>query len=123
MKKGCFLFFITLITIIVSVSIYLFRNDGEIFKKYSKEKIMNFAYNKIVDEIDKIQDKTYSDSLKILLQNEVQKIKNENFDLAMNKIGMIGNLIKEYSFDGKIDSVEFNKIKLMVFDNERSKKN
>lgn len=124
MKKCCFLIFITIITIIVAISIYLFKNNGEIFKKVSKEKILEFAYNKLNENIDqKLIPNEFKDSLKILMQKEFNYLKKENFDTAMKKFGQIADLVKDFSLDKKIDSTEFSQLKKMVSYHERSKKN
>lgn len=124
MKKGCFLLSVSILTIIVAVGVYLFRNDGEYFKKFSKEKILEFAYNKLNESIDqKLKSNSFKDTLKIIVTKEFNYLKNQNFDSAMNKFGQVANLIKDISIDGIIDSTEFSKLKTMVAYHERSKKN
>ncbi|MCX7876273.1 MAG: hypothetical protein N2321_08925 [Melioribacteraceae bacterium] len=124
MKKGCFFIFVLIITVIVAVSIYLFKNDGEIFKKVSKEKILDFAYSKFEDKFDSTFIKSsYKDSIKILLNDKINRLKNEEFNLAMKNFGEISDLINKLTKDGKIDSLDFIEIKKLVINDERSKKN
>jgi vacuolar-type H+-ATPase subunit E/Vma4 len=115
--------FVTILTVVVAVGIYLFRNDGELFKKVSKEKILEFAYNKLEEKIDLLKSSPMKDSVKTLVTKEFNNLKNEKFDTAMNKFGQFADLIKSFSIDEKIDSTEFNELKTLVLYHERSKKN
>ncbi|MBI5809469.1 MAG: hypothetical protein HZA74_13845 [Ignavibacteriales bacterium] len=113
----------TFLTIAIAVGIYLFRNNGETFKSFSKEKILEFGYQKLEDNLSIVKDEKFRDSIKILLQKQVHSLKKENFDEAMNEFGYTGDKIKDIIRDKKIDSLEFYELKKLVIDNERSKKN
>lgn len=123
MKKGCFIFSMTLLTIIVAAGIYLFKNNGEVVKSFSKEKVLEFAFDKLDKNLIIVKDKEYKDSIRVLLKKQFQSLQKENFDNAMRKFGITADKIKEIIADKEIDSLEFYELKKLVIDNERSKKN
>lgn len=113
----------TFLTIVVAVGIYLFRNNGETFKNFSKEKILEFGYQKLEENLAIVKNEKFKDSIKILLKKQIHSLNKENFDEAMNEFGNTADKIKDIIRDKKIDSLEYNELKKMVLHNERSKKN
>lgn len=123
MKKGCFLSAIIILTIVISVGLYLYRKFGNEISDYGKEKILQVSINEMYEEIDKLEKSIYQDSLKVLLKQQLTKYKDVNFENAMNKYGDFVDQMKFFIHDGKIDSIEFTALKNMTIKNERPEKN
>jgi hypothetical protein len=123
MKKGCFFSLITIITLLTMLGIYLFRNHKDFFKQVGKEKMLGLVSGSIDEQINKLENNLYRDSLKILLVREINLVKKSKLNDGMKKFGYVMDRVKEYSYDGKIDSTEFVNLKIMVMENEKSEKN
>ncbi|MEW6653904.1 MAG: hypothetical protein AB1394_10610 [Bacteroidota bacterium] len=123
MKKGCFFTVITIITIAVMFGIYIYKTEYEFFQNFGKEKLLNIAAKEINDKVKNLENTPYKDSLLIVLGESVKQLKDKEFDIAMNKFGVIADKVKLVINDGVLDSTEFAEIKKLVKSNERSEKN
>jgi hypothetical protein len=123
MKRGCFFTLITILTILVMVGLYLYKNNKNWLKDFGKAKITAMVTKELDENIEKLKSNRFKDSLKVLMKNEVKNIHPAQFDSTMNELGYIIKKIKQYSADGAIDSTEFAHLKTLVMENERSKKN
>jgi len=119
MKKGCFFTAIFLFTLIVGGGFYVYKKYGHKFKEYSKEKIIEFAFNELDKKIEEVENSNYRDSLIVFLEKKRTQF-NEN---AIDEYRDMFTKIKYYINDGKIDSVEFYTLKMYDRNYERSEKN
>ena len=123
MKKGCFLSSITILTILIMLGIYFYRNNKVFLKQFGKEKLIGFLSNKVEDEISKLKDNSFKDSIKVLFKKELTGFKESGFNRDLNNFGAIVDRLEKYSNDHIIDSTEYAKLKIMVASDEESKKN
>lgn len=123
MKKGCFLSFIMVFTLIVIAVVYFIKhNKGEI-SKFGKERVLDLARNEFNEKLNKLKSNTMKDSLKSLSIKEYESIKKYDFKESMRKFGDFADKVKDFTNDNLIDSTEFEKLKLLVEEHARSKKN
>jgi len=123
MKKGCFLTIVVLLTVLISSGIYLYKKYGYKLEDYGKEKLMSIALNKLNEKINKMDKSIYNDSLKLFIETKTEDLKKQNFEIAMNRFQSMIDYVKIIIEDNKVDSTEFNNLKKLTLENERSKKN
>jgi len=123
MKKGCFLTIVVLLTVLISSGIYLYKKYGYKLEDYGKEKLMSIALNKLNEKINKMDKSIYNDSLKLFIETKTVDLKKQNFEIAMNRFQSMIDYVKIIIEDNKVDSTEFNNLKKLTLENERSKKN
>ncbi|MDH7604350.1 MAG: hypothetical protein QHH13_05570 [Melioribacter sp.] len=123
MKKGCFLTIVVLLTVLISSGIYLYKKYGYKLEDYGKEKIMDITLNKLNEKLSKMDEGIYNDSLKLFIETKTEDLKKQNFEIAMNRFQSMIDYVKIIIEDNKVDSIEFNNLKKLTIENERSKKN
>lgn len=123
MKKGCFFSVIIFLTIAIGIGFYLYKKYSPHIKDFSKKKLIEISSNEINEKINELRDSFYKDSLKIYFEDQIEILKNADFDETINEFGKISEQIKFAIDDGVIDSTEFLILKNMALKNERSKKN
>lgn len=107
MKKGCFLSAIFVLTILIGSGLYLYKKYGDEIIPFSKEKIIDYAFNELKNKVDEIEYSKYKDSLRIFI--DLKRLQfNEN---AADEYTEMVTKIKYYINDGKIDSTEFVELK------------
>lgn len=123
MKKGCFISAITLLTILIMLGIYFYKNNKMFLKRFGKEKLIGFLSNRVNNEINGLKENAFKDSVKILFKKEFDSFKEKDFNKNMNGFGSVVDRLEKYSNDHIIDSIEYAKLKIMVTSNEKSEKN
>ena len=122
MKKGCFFGGIIFLTIAIGIGFYLYKRYFPEIKSYGKEKLVEFSMKEIDKKIDGINETKYKDSLKVFINNQINKLKENDFEDPREEFGRIINQVQYFIKDGEIDSVEFVALKNMAIKNERPKK-
>ena len=74
--------------------------------------------NKILSDIEGIEQNEYSDSLKIVLGNYFKDLHNLEVDKGLDKIDEFTDNIDVILMDSKIDSVEFDFLTKLLLKNE-----
>jgi hypothetical protein len=123
MKNGCFISVIVLLTIVIGIGLYLYRNKRDFLKEFEKEKVLLLISSQIESRLNKLQKNIYKDSLRVLIKKEFQLTKKEKFSKVIDQIDDFAKSINTYARDLKLDSLEFAKLKFMVIQHEGSKKN
>lgn len=111
MKKGCFLTVIIFLTIILIVVFYLVKFYGEDLLDVGKEKLVEFAQEKIYSDITDLQENEYVDSLKFVVNNYFNDLENLDVGSELEKIEELTDNFDVILMDSKIDSTEFDFIK------------
>ncbi|MFC2082117.1 hypothetical protein ACFLQT_00200 [Bacteroidota bacterium] len=119
MKKGCFLSAVVIITFTTGVVFYIIENHGDKFTDFGKEKLIQLAEEGIEENIDKLEESRYQDSLRFIISEYIENVDEEDFEEAMEKISDFFNEIDSYIEDQEIDSVEFDILKNIADDYER----
>lgn len=123
MKKGCFFSVIIFLTIAIGIGFYLYKKYSPQIKDFSKRKLVEISSNEINNKISELKNSIYKDSLKIYFEDQIEILKNADFNETINEFGRISEQIKFSLDDGVIDSTEFLILKNMALINERPKKN
>ena len=126
MKKGCFFTTVVILTILIGAGIYIYRNHKDLLIVWLKPTIVNKVQKETEKELGKIQPSVYKDSLKSLINdyaNFIRENKNYKLDRGQDFIEEVQYVIHRK----KIDSTDIrqlteflNKEKLTY---ERSEKN
>ena len=119
MKKGCFLSAIVIFTFTIGVVFYIIENYGDKFTDYGKEKLFQLAEESIEENIDKLQESSYQDSLRFIVSEYIENIDKEDFEDAMEKVSIFFKEIDSYIEDQQIDSLEFDILKNLADSYER----
>ena len=114
MKKGCFFSVIIFLTIAVGIGFYLYKKYSPQIKDFSKRKLVEISNNEINDKIRELKESIYKDSLKIYFKEQIERLKNTDFNETINEFGRISEQIKFSAEDGIIDSTEFIILKNMA---------
>jgi hypothetical protein len=122
MKKGCILksFFILILSI--GIGYHLYTEYGRELLEESKEELLSLDYEDILDELSEISDSDYSDSLKLVLTDMMERAESENIEESKEEIEETLNSIKEFLEDNELDIDEYNEIKQKLEEYERSAK-
>jgi hypothetical protein len=123
MKKGCFLTAIVWLTISIGIGFYIVKNYGSDIILFGKEKLVELAENSLLNEIEDIDANAYKDSLNIYVEEYITSLKETNTDEALESAEDFIETVASYLNDNLIDSTEFDQIKKVIKENERSKKN
>ena len=114
MKKGCFLKFIIIFTIILGVSVYLVQNKfEEIFINPGKELLLNALEQGWDDNIDNLKESAAKDSLKSLLENYITKMKSSK-DLSSDRTKDIINSLETTFEDNQVDPEELTRVRELI---------
>jgi len=111
LKKGCFLKFIIIFTILVGVILYIVQNKfEEYFVRPGKKIVLSVLVSKWDKQLNYVKPGVEKDSLRILLENYISKTNPEenDFDNKTDKI------IKQLAFvfnDSTVNADELTKIK------------
>jgi len=123
MKKGCFLTSVVLFTIIVGAVVYVVKYKKDLWKEYTKSKIMDLAVTEFDKKLTGVKASVYKDSLRSEIHNFFKQNENVPFDSALKRVEDVMNEAKDISRDGKVDSLDFNIFKKYILRYERSEKN
>ncbi len=110
MKKSCFIRSIIILTILTAVILYLINH------KFS-ELVVNPGKHLIINQINKdfeyVKDTPEKDSLKLLINNYIFKIKNLN-NLSDKTVGDFADSLQNALQDSIIDRREFNSLSRLL---------
>ncbi len=123
MKKGCFITSVVLFTIIVGVVVYVVKYKKDLWKVYTKNKIMDLAVTEFDKKLTEVKASVYKDSLRSEIHNFFQQNEHVPFDSALQRVEDVMNEARNISRDGKVDSLDFNIFKKYILRYERSEKN
>jgi len=117
MKKGCFLTVVVALTIILIAVFYFVRFYGEDLLDVGKEKLVEFAQDKITDDINSLQDNEYVDSLRNVVGEYFSEIENLDVKNELERIEEFTDNFEVILMDSRIDSAEFDFIKKILVKN------
>jgi len=123
MRKGCFLSIIITLTIVLLTVFYLVRFHGENLLEFGRDKLVEFAQNKIQTDIADLENNEYTDSLKIVINQYFKNIENLEVDKELERIDEFSDDIEVILMDSKIDSAEFDFITNRLIKYEQRKEN
>ena len=123
MRKGCFITIIVSLTVITLIIFYLFKFYGNDILMIGKDKVVELAEYKIFDDLDKLENKEYNDTLKILIRNYFKETDTLEIEKNLKRIGELTDNIEVIVRDSKIDSLEFDFIKTTIVKYDKRKKN
>ncbi len=119
MKKGCFLTAIILFTIIVGITFFVIRNYGDEILDSAKEVVIDFSSDDIVESIGEIENNQYKDSLKVIVDEYVNRIKEKDFNEAVNESSDFFERLKFLVHDGVVDSSDIFLLRKYLREDER----
>jgi len=123
MKKGCFLTFVIIFTVIVGIAVYIKKYKLNDVKNFAKEKLSGVVIDEFKDSMKKVKPSVYKDSL----QNDLDrffKIKTEsNADSVLKSYGKVIDEAATIIKDFEIEPYEYTNFKNILAKYERSKKN
>lgn len=114
MKKGCFLKFIIIFTIVLAVSVYLVQNKlEEIFINPGKELLLKALEQGWEDNIDNLKESAAKDSLASILESYITKMKSTK-DLSSDRTKeIIENLEKTFK-DSLVEPEELSRVRELI---------
>lgn len=123
MKKGCFLTFVIIFTVIVGIAVYIKKYKLNDVKNFAKEKLSGVVIDEFKDSMKKVKPSVYKDSL----QNDLDrffKIKTESSaDSVLKSYGKVIDEAATIIKDFEIEPYEYTNFKNILAKYERSKKN
>ena len=114
MKKGCFLKFIIIFTIVLASILYLVQNKfDELFLEPGKELVLSVIEENWNSELDYVNDSPEKDSLKTLLQFYISGIESTEF-LSDERAEAVINYLEQTFKDSLIDYEELSHINKLI---------
>lgn len=114
MKKGCFLKFIIIFTIVLAVILYLVQNKfDELFLEPGKEIILTAIEDSWNTELEYVKDSIEKDSLKSLLRFYVSGIQSSDY-LSDKRTETVINYLEQTFQDSLIDIEELSHINKLI---------
>jgi hypothetical protein len=114
LKKGCFLKFIIIFTIILGVSIYLVQNKfEEIFLNPGKELLLNTLEEGWENNLNYLKESAAKDSLKSLLENYITKMKSTQ-SFSSDRTNEIIEHIESTFKDSLVDPEELTSVRELI---------
>lgn len=108
MKKGCFISVILILTIIVAGIFYYVKYYGDELLEVGKEKLVELAEYKIQEDIENLEYNMYVDSLKIVVGDYFNNVKELDIETELKRIEEFSDDFEVILMDSKIDSAEFD---------------
>ena len=118
-KSGCFFTTIVTITIVIGIIFYIGKKYGPELWEAGKEKLLSLAENDIKEKIDKVKESQYKDSLIVLINNEMERLKNFSFEEMEKDSSQFFEKVDEFIEDNVIDSEELSKLTKLYKEYER----
>lgn len=122
MKKGCILKSVFILILLIGVGYHLYKEYGREFLEESKDELLSLEYEDILKEIDLIPESDYTDSLKMVLNEMIELAESEGVEESQEQIDETLSSIKEYLDDNELNLDDYNEIKKLVEEYERSAK-
>ncbi len=114
MKKGCFLKFIIIFTIVLAAGLYLIQNNfEEFFSQPGKELILSVIENEWDGAFNYVKESVKKDSLKTLLNYYVSGVKSTE-QLADYNIEKIADFLESTFKDSLISDEELSRISNLI---------
>jgi hypothetical protein len=123
MKKGCFLTFVIIFTIIVGVVVYIKKYKLNDVKNFAREKLSGVVINEFDEEFKKVEPSAFKDSLKNDLDMFFKLNADFKADSVMKQYGRVINDAKVIIEDFKVEQIEYTNFKNILSKYERSAKN
>ncbi|PKL81387.1 MAG: hypothetical protein CVV24_15500 [Ignavibacteriae bacterium HGW-Ignavibacteriae-3] len=123
MKKGCFLSFTVLFTLLVGAAVYVVKYKKDILKEFSNSKVLDLATNELNKKLDSVEASRYKDSLRNEFHKFFKRSDELPFDSAMLRVKSVISETQYLLKDKMIDSIDFKNFKKYLAGYERSKKN
>ncbi len=119
MKKGCFISVIAVLIILLLGVFYLFKFHGSELLEVGKDKVVELSEYKIYSELDNLENKQFTDSLKIVIKKYFRDIDTLEIRNQVEKIKELTDNIDVITKDSKIDSFEYKFILRTLSNYER----
>ena len=114
MKKGCFLKFIIIFTIVLASILYLVQNKfDELFLEPGKELVLSVIEENWNSELDYVNESPEKDSLKTLLHFYISGIESTEF-LSDERAETVINYLEQAFKDSLIDYKELSHINKLI---------
>jgi hypothetical protein len=114
LKKGCFLKFIIIFTIILGISVYLVQNKfEEIFINPGKELLLNALEQGWEENLNYLKESPAKDSLKSLLENYISKMKLTK-DISSEQTKEIIDHLETTFKDSLVDTEELTRVRELI---------
>ena len=114
MKKGCFLKFIIIFTIVLASILYLVQNKfDELFLEPGKELVLSVIEENWNSELDYVNDSPEKDSLKTLLRFYISGIESTEY-LSDERAEAVINYLEQTFKDSLIDYEELSHINKLI---------
>ncbi len=114
MKKGCFLKFIIIFTIVLAAILYLVQNKlDELFLEPGKEFVFSAIEDSWNTELGYVKDTIEKDSLKSLLRFYISGIKSTEY-LSDDRTGALINYLEQTFEDSLVDVEELSHINKLI---------
>lgn len=123
MKKNCLLRAVFIFILIAGIVAYIVDKYGKEFYNEGKEKLTNLALEKIEISINSLNVNNETDSLQVLFDDFINKIKNEEISIDTDYYKEILNSFEELVNESKIELSKLEIINTLLKENEKSKKN
>ena len=123
MKKNCLLRAVFIFIFITGIVAYIIDKYGNEFYNEGKGKLTNLALEKIELSINSLDDNSEVDSLQVLFDDFIYKIKNKEISIDTDYYEEILNSFEELVNTGKIELDKLENINTLLKENEKSKKN
>ena len=106
------------VIVVVAISFYVFDTYGSNIYSSLKISVLDFILNDL-ESYELLNDDT-SDKLKLLAEEQFDKVKNLNFSEAYDQVNFFFQEVKLFLEDHNLDEIEFEKLK-EVINNEKQK--
>ena len=114
MKKGCFLKFIIIFTIILAASLYIVQNKfEEIFLDPGKEILLNALEEGWRENLNYVKESATKDALKSLLEQYITKMKSTN-NLSSDQTKEIIKYLESAFKDSLVNPNELDDIRELI---------
>ena len=122
MKKGCFLKFIVIFTILVAVILYIVQNKfDEFFVKPGKKILLSLLNDKWDEELSYVKENEEKDALKKLINDYLMQI-NSRDDLSDDKTAAIIEQLGITVKDSLVDVTELKKMQEIISNTSKNGK-
>ena len=109
-KSGCFFTLVISTTIIIGIIFYIGKKYGPELWEAGKEKLITFAAEDLKSKIEKLKSNEYKDSLRILVNSQINRIKDFSYEDAKHDSLEFFEKVDEFIEDKIIDSDELSKL-------------
>lgn len=114
MKKGCFLSFVFISTIVIGIVFYIADKHGDEILELGKEKIKNIAFESVNEHFDRLAFNDYKDSLKVLWSDAYRQSKVMDFEEGIDYLAVVSSQIEKIARDSIVKPDEYNKIREII---------